>query len=272
MKKHPPLRKDMVLLGLLFVLTEGKAQPCTGIKDTIYSTVLKENRVCHVVLPAGYQKDSPQKYDVLFVLDGEGDLMIASAILQFTEESGYIPPLIVVGVLNTDRNRDFTPTPQSEVKNSGGAPWFLSFLKRELIPFIDQKYPSDGRHVLIGHSLGGLFTVYSLLIEPDLFESCIAIDPSVWWDNNWLIRLAASKLDSLKLTGKRLFVGGREGMKYRQMALDVLDSVLSVNNRSGLTEKSTAYANETHNSIRLKSIYDGLRFVYDGYKPPPGKP
>lgn len=272
MKKHPLLRKALILLGFLLSFTGAKTQPLPGVKETIYSKVLKENRVCQVVLPTGYQKDSPQKYDVLFVLDGGGDVKIASAIQQFSEESGYIPPLIVVGVLNTDRNRDLTPTPVSDVKNSGGAARFLAFLKTELIPYIDQRYPSDRRHLLIGHSLGGLFTVYSLLNEPDLFASCIAVDPSVWWDNRWVIRQAALKLDSLKLAGKRLFVSGREGMKYRQMGLNVLDSVLLVNNKSGLTEKSTAYTNETHNSVRLKSIYDGLRFIYEGYKPPPEKP
>jgi len=81
---------------------------------------------------------------------------------------------------------------------SGGAEKFLSFLKTELIPYIDKTYPTNGTNSLYGHSYGGLFSMYAFLAEPELFECCFATDPSFWWNNDYVIKLASERLESMK--------------------------------------------------------------------------
>ncbi|QNK64478.1 hypothetical protein H7F33_08365 [Pedobacter sp. PAMC26386] len=243
------------------------AQDLPGKRDSISSTILKEKRFIQVVLPEKYKKGSTDKYNVLYVLDGEGNTKLFTQIQQFIESESYMPPTIIVGVLNTDRNRDFLPTHVENTKTSGGADKFLSFFKEELIPFINKNYPSDGNNTLFGHSFGGVFVTYALLTEPQLFESYIAADPSYWWDKQVMLKMTSSKLANLTNLNKNLYISGREGDELKEMGIPPMDSLLKKTAPNGLTWKVTSYPNETHGSVKLKSIYDGLKFSYAGYQP-----
>ncbi len=99
------------------------------------------------------------------------------------------------------RDRDFLPVHVDDNALSGGADKFISFLKTELIPYINKTYPTNGTNSLYGHSYGGLFSMYTFLIEPELFETCFATDPSFWWNNDFAIKLAAENWEVLKPTG-----------------------------------------------------------------------
>src|SRR5207237_5637232 len=108
---------------------------------------------------------------------------------------GFIPEIIVVGVTwggnqpNYDslRARDYTPTPESRLPQSGGAENFLAFMKKELFPFIESNYKANSKdRTLMGSSLGGLFTLYSLFTQPGLFQRYIAASPAYNWGNDVL--------------------------------------------------------------------------------------
>jgi pimeloyl-ACP methyl ester carboxylesterase len=76
------------------------------------------------------------------------------------------------------------PLPQS-----GGADQFLAFMKQELFPFIESNYRADGKNrTLMGCSAGGLFTMYTLLTQPDLFTGYVAASPHIPWDNEILYK------------------------------------------------------------------------------------
>jgi len=264
MKKVTYLPPGVVII-LLFVLslTPATAQDLPGKRDSIYSDVLKEKRILQVILPENYRPGSTDKYEVLYVLDGDGNARFVDNIQRFTLDESYMPPVIVVAVHNTDRNRDFLPTHTNELPTSGGADKFLSFFKTELIPYINKAYPSNGENILFGHSFGGVFSMYALLAEPELFSSYLAIDPSFWWDNGAMNKMAAEKLKPLP-GPKSLFITGRsDGLE--QMGIPGMDSVLKSKAPKELTWKIEAYPNETHGSVKLKSLYDGLKFFYDGY-------
>jgi predicted alpha/beta superfamily hydrolase len=66
--------------------------------------------------------------------------------------------------------------------HAGGADRFRDFLRDELKPFIDSRYRTTAESALIGESLAGLFVIETFLFEPTLFDSYIAADPSVWWN------------------------------------------------------------------------------------------
>jgi len=241
------------------------AQDIPGKRDSINSAILKEKRIISVVLPRNFKAGSNQKYDVLYVLDGDGNTKTATGVQQFIEDEAFMPPIIIVGVLNTDRNRDLTPTHMGDNKTSGGADKFLGFLKNELIPYVNKNYPSNGDNTLFGHSFGGLFVTYVLFNDPGLFKSYIAADPSYWWDSNYMNKIAPTKLPLLAGFNKTLYISGREGQPYAGMGIVAMDTLLKKYAPPSLLWKDLAYPDETHGSVRLKSLYDGLKFTYGGF-------
>src|SRR6478609_1900845 len=216
MKNSTSLFSSVLLILISFnSITNSVAQQLPGKRDSIYSDILKEKRIIQVLLPENYKPE--EKYEVMYVLDGESSIKLISTIQQFTQNESYMPPLIIVAVFNTDRNRDFLPTSTTEMPAAGGADKFLSFFKNELIPYINKSYPSNGENTLYGHSFGGVFSMYALLNEPQLFNSYLAVDPSFWWDSGYMNKLASEKIGSSQVFSKSLFISGREGEGFVQM-------------------------------------------------------
>lgn len=175
------------------------AQSLPGKRDSIQSAILKEKRIIQVVLPEKYKPGSTDKYDVLYVLDGEENTRTVADVQHFVESEKFMPPTIIVGIINVDRDRDFLPTHSGGNRTSGGAANFLSFFREELVPYINKTYPSNGDNTLFGHSFGGVFVTYALLNEPSLFKSYIAADPSFWWDKGVMYKQAKDKLPGWRI-------------------------------------------------------------------------
>ena len=140
---------------------------------------------------------SQQKYPVVYLLDGDAHFNSVVGMIQYLSQvnsNNACPEMIVVGISNTDRTRDLTPTksgddpflktmPGLAVQTSGGGEAFMSFIEKELMPHINSKYPTQPYKILIGHSLGGLTVMNAVINHTKLFNTYIAIDPSMWWDN-----------------------------------------------------------------------------------------
>jgi predicted alpha/beta superfamily hydrolase len=164
-----------------------------GQYRTVRSTILSEERLVVVSTPREYETNPTRKYDCIFVLDPDDHMLTTLSIAGHLSECGVIPPLVVVGVYNTDRNHELLPEPKRTPVltsdgepfdcNAGGAHGFLRFLKRELVPYIENNYRVTDHRVLYGHSFGGVFALYALCNEQENpFCSLIANDPSMWWD------------------------------------------------------------------------------------------
>ncbi len=255
----------------------------TGEKVTFRSDVLGEERTVVVRLPESYQT-SARSYPVLYLLDGEYFLPAAVAAVQFLSENEYVhfaamhqpvPELIVVGIINVDRNRDFTPTHApvqgaSRFPTSGSAGEFLQFLETELIPLIDSEYRTHPYRLLSGWSLGGLFTVHTFLERPDLFSAYIAISPSLWWDNRVMVQRADSLLSAGSITGKPLVVtlGALEGSG---MSGSVRDNFVSLFGELPSGESPITYIEipgEGHRYVPYKALFEGLRSLYSEWVMP----
>ncbi len=154
--------------------------------------------------------------------------------------------------MGIDRNKDLTPTHMDDWKTSGGAGNFLSFIKDELIPHINKEYPSNGDNTLWGHSLGGLFVINALINEPQTFKSYIAVDPSLWWDNGYIQKIAPGKLTALADLKITLFISGREGEDGAGMKIASMDTILNKWAPAGLTWKHINYPDETHSSVKAE--------------------
>jgi len=273
--KHIPPMKNRIrrLASLFYILLSFvsvvRAQDTVlnrshGKIDSLHSAVLNQERLIQLFLPADYKPSGGKKYDVLYVLDGGNwNTGIVADVEHFVENEGLMPSTIIVSVMGIDRNVELTPTHLADWKGSGGAPLFLSFIKNELIPYINKNYPSNGDNTLWGHSLSAMFAIYAMVNEPGLFKSYIAIDPSIWWDHCYVAKIAAAKLPGMTSQNLTLFIAGREGA-LTSMKIDSMETVLKSTAPKNLNWKLQIYNGETHSSVRFKGTYDGLRFTYDG--------
>ena len=262
-----------------------------GLIDSLYSEVLGEYRKVYIQMPIGYNAEQNKKYPVAFILDGGVFISTVNEVQSFYS-GGFTPEMILVGIAN-DKNRDRDLTiSKIETRNgrpfrveSGGADKFRSFIETELIPYIEEKYPVTNYRTLIGHSHGGLFTIATLIHQPELFANYLAIDPSLDWDNQLLIKQAKEKLTEDAYNGKSLFfsLSGQLHMQNDDITIDnvmqdTTDFTLFARSSisflqmldkaqlSGLTHKWKYYPNDLHGTIPLPSIMDGLIDMFQWYQ------
>jgi predicted alpha/beta superfamily hydrolase len=244
------------------------------IQDKLHSIVLGEDRPIQVNLPVGYDP-AHRKYDVVYILDGEMVGRFVPPIRAFAEENELMPPVILVSIPNLywydrgqdSRERDLLPARVEGAPLSGGAEAFTRFIGNELIPYVDGKYAVSGRRVLLGHSYAGLFTVYTFLTHPGLFDGFVASDPALWWNDGAIDKLAEKRLPLLPKRRQTLFIGTRSGRMSQAFGVDRFAALLRAKAPVGLRWKITANSDEDHGSVRLKNIYDGLKFTYFGASP-----
>ena len=231
-----------------------------GDKHSIKSKFLNEERAFLVKLPEEY--DPSNKYPVIFLLDGGYHYDKTINAINKATQNQKMQRSILVTIGNTDRNRDFLHTHVNAVvneingENSGGSHKFLAFLEEELIPFIDKNYSTSDDRTIIGHSLAGLFVLYSFVEKPSIFSKYLAVDPSIWWDD-WEL---TTRLKSKDLTSNKAKVYfSTANNPYRFEIIDGLNE---------FTDHLTAeipenfinefFENEVHGTIPLVSIESGL--------------
>jgi predicted alpha/beta superfamily hydrolase len=238
-----------------------------GERVKLQSEILHEERTILIYRPANYNY-SQSRYPVLYLLDGNFHFHHVTGIIQYLSQQRLIPSMIVVAIPNTNRDRDLLPTNMPHVPASGGGDNFLKFIKTELIPFVDNNYRTHPYRILVGHSFGGLFAVYTLLTQPELFEAYIAISPSLHW-GDMLVLKKAMTLFQRKLSFKKFL--------YMTMGNETNDMLVSIKNFCKiLKEKAppdlkwhyTFMKNEDHGSTPHRSIYDGLEALYSGWRLP----
>lgn len=262
-----------------------------GILDSVYSKILDEHRKIYVQFPSGYNPNENIKYPVVFILDGEVFLPTVNDVQNYYS-GGFTPEMILIGISNkNNRMRDLTTSKITEMygspfKNENGeAAKFSKFIETELIPFVENKYPVTNFRTLIGHSYGGLFALNSLVHHPQLFSNYLAIDPSLKWDNQQLVKEAKDKVSSTNYKGKSLFMslGGvvymqKSGMNLSEIKNDTTDftifsrsniafaDVLNENKQNELAFEWKFYPRDLHGTIPFPSIMDGLISVFKWYQ------
>lgn len=292
-----------IAVFLLFLLNGLQAQTTPtklnqvviGSIDSIHSKMLNEQRKIWVYVPssASDEMHSRNRYPVVYLLDGDEHFSsVVGMIHQLSSVNGnaICPEMIVVGILNTDRTRDLTPTHISSFlpvfdsvgcKTSGGGGKFISFIEKELMPHIDSLYPTAPYRILIGHSFGGLTVMNTLIHYTNLFNAYVAIDPSMWWDNQRLLKEFEKSSTNANYKGVSLFLGiantMAEGMDTIEVKKDTtrktlhIRSILELNNYLKSREPNQLkymckyYENDDHGSVPLITEYDALHFIFDYY-------
>ncbi len=270
-----------ILLMLSFcVSAQNDEKIIIGKKEIVYSKVLNENRTIWIYTPNMTSKSisTDKRYPILYLLDGDAHFFSTVGIVQQLSQAngnGVLPEMIIVAIESINRIRDFVPSDDLNKANP-----FVSFLSSELIPYIDENYNTAPYKLLAGHSLGGLAAIDVLTKFPDLFNAYIAIDPSMWYNNEKFLKNIIAQLPKLNMKGKRLFIGTANsmpgGMILSQLKNDKsnetqhirsifkLDEFLK-SNTNGLLYAQKYYETERHSTVPLLSEYDGLRFIFDYY-------
>jgi len=262
---------------LLVISSAAFAQPATGTvtKLTIKSAVLGEDRVVLVRTPPGYETNK-LSYPVLYMTDGDGHMGHTASTVEFLTQNGRISDLIVVGVTNTDRTRDLTPAKSSDkdlagnlrFPTSGGADNFLKFFETELIPEIEKQFRVQPYRIFAGHSLGGLFAIHAMISKPGLFNSYVAVSPSLQWENSEALKRAETFLKNQKELKVTLFVSIGDEPGAIGEDFDKFKELLEKTNIKGFEWQAERMTDEDHGSVVLRSHYVGLRKVYDGWQAP----
>ena len=291
------MKKQLLLILAITFLANFKnaaySQSSTTISDSIYSKTLNEHRDFWVQLPENYNpKSDDLKYPVVYLLDGFS-LQDELSMVYRNYWGHYLPNMILVGISNSNnRTRDLT-TSQIKMRrgtsmdqDTGGAENFTQFIEKELMPHIDTKYLTTSYRTLIGHSYAGLFTINILVNHAHLFKNYIAIDPSIEWDGQKLLKEAKAKLQSENYKGKSLFVS------LAAEQLHMWDETITINNimedkseftlfarsiiefskfaetktQNGLNFSWKVYPEDLHGTVPLPSMRDGLVFLFKWYQ------
>ncbi|MCK5155900.1 MAG: alpha/beta hydrolase [Spirochaetales bacterium] len=281
----------VVLVVLMFIASSLTALE-VALRDTekheIYSEIVRKDYTITVALPKNYER-STRRYPVVYVLDGDANFALTTETARPLMEVEGLSEMIIVGigygvspgeaVWLARRERDFTPVRMvyREAGETGGAFKFIAFIKDELIPFVESNYramPED--RTIMGHSLGGLFVLYSLFRAPDVFNKYAAMSSSLWWAaasawepwQNWTIfkyeeEYAQNNTDlSAKLF---MSIGTLEILDGEQMDVSYYEKLYTKLEDRGYASLETELLimdNETHYSSLPGAISRALRVLF----------
>jgi predicted alpha/beta superfamily hydrolase len=233
------------------------------------SYVKGQEFVLQVSLPGGYA-NSHKKYPVLYVMDSQWDFPLATALYGQQYYDGFIPEMIIVGITwggthpNPDslRARDYTPTTEKRLPQSGGADQFLQCIQNEVFPLIEKNYRTDENdRILMGCSLGGLFTLYTLFTHPQMFNRYIAASPAFMWDDAVLNQYEKKYYENKSNPPAKLFmcVGGVENSVP---AFEKFADFLKGRHYPSLQIESRVLENTGHSGTKGEGYARGLQFVF----------
>ena len=240
-----------------------------GVIDKIQSVELTESRTLNIYLPEGYSPDSATVYPVIYLLDGSAneDFIHIVGVVQFLVMIDAMPKSIIVGIANVDRRRDFTfPTTIEQDKKSypttGSSAKFMTFIEKELQPFIQKKYKTNSSKTIIGQSLGGLFATELLLKKPGLFDNYIIVSPSLWWDNESLLSLTPALLKRQEDKNCKVYISvGSEGKQMEDDAKRLVEILQTTVNKNAHIY-FVPLPEENHLTILHHSVYKGFQALY----------
>jgi predicted alpha/beta superfamily hydrolase len=250
-----------------------------GRLHTFESTILDEPRPIFIATPRGYQRGS-ERYPVLYVFDGEVHAAHLASLIDFLDRHGpspglgRIPPMIVVGIHNTDRMRDLQPAIDHDAPGyvtTGDADRFLRFLTDELIPHIDANYRTTDERLVTGHCLAGLFSLHALAAEPDVFAGAIAVTPYSHYDADHALSELASRLAGQYTSRHRIDITA--GAESDEWVTDIVTFAERIGAASDADGRRTLRRMEDlgHGEEVHLALYDALRRHFADWPLPAGR-
>jgi uncharacterized protein len=257
-----------------------------GFEKSSPSKILGEQRKVWVHIPnsnGGNENTGKGRYPVIYLLDGDANFNNIVSTTEFMSSAGLCPPMIVVGVLHPARITDLTFGTDKETPGVvGRGEKFMLYVEKELMPYIESNYPTTSYKIFIGHSVGGLTVVNTLIHHPHLFNAYVSLDGALWWNNQQIVKEAKIALANTNYKGKTLFMAlanrMERGMDTIEVQKDTTEGTELIRSNlvfiaaifktkiNQLRFKHVFYENDDHSSVRLIGEYDALRFIFDYYK------
>jgi predicted alpha/beta superfamily hydrolase len=273
------IKKILIFCSILFafqnvVLAQnGNVKPLTiGEIRTLKSKILNEERTLNIYLPQNF--DKTKSYPIIYLLDGSmnEDFIHVTGLVQFFNQMYSMPKTIVVGIANIDRKRDFTfhtdlKDLQKDYPTTGHSDKFICFLEKELKPYIESQFKTTDTY-LFGQSLGGLLATEILLKKPELFNNYFIISPSLWWDDESLLKQANQLLTKIPDTKKFIYVSVGKG-EHPIMVKDAEDlyDIFKKSNKKNWTIEYKMMETDNHATILHRSLYEGLVKLFPYQEP-----
>lgn len=235
----------------------------------IASTALGEVRRVNIYVPPGYAKGET-RYPVLYLIDGgvDQDFVHIAGLSQHATISGSFREMIVVGIETKDRRRELTfpavtdTTLRRDYPTHGESDMFRAFVTREVKPWVEQRYRTDGFDAVMGESLAGLFVTETFLKQPDAFDGYVAIDPSLWWDKEALSRRAPEMLARQTAGSRSLFMAIADSGLDMRVGQAMMAAAIKAAAPAGLTFTYKQMLDEQHGTIYHRAALDALRLVF----------
>jgi predicted alpha/beta superfamily hydrolase len=254
------------------IVAAAQSRPVANVIYTqhiINSSVLGEERSILVRVPPNYER-TDERFPVVYMTDAHPPFNgMMAGIIEQQAWSGQMPEMILVGIQNTNRSRDLTPSDDGQGGQVGGAPKFLRFIELEVFALVEKNYRTEPFRIFAGHSLGGLFAVYALTARPDLFNAYIAASPVLDYDDNFVIKRAAELFKQNKDWNTRMFFGIGDEPQYIG-GFNAFQNLLKKAKPQNLDFEFREFREENHGSVVLPVYYAGLRKIFAGWPPPPG--
>ncbi|MEN4761558.1 alpha/beta hydrolase-fold protein [Chryseobacterium sp. C39-AII1] len=273
------IKKLLIFCSILFTFQSvvfaqtGNVKPLTiGEIRTIKSKVLNEDRILNIYLPQNF--DKTKSYPIIYLLDGSmnEDFIHVTGLVQFFNQMYSMPETIVVGIANVDRKRDFTfhtdlKDLQKDYPTTGHSDKFINFLEKELKPYIESQFKTTDKYIF-GQSLGGLLATEILLKKPEMFNNYFIISPSLWWDDESLLKQAPQLLTKIPDSKKFIYVSVGKG-EHPVMVKDAEDlfDVLKKANKKNWTLDYKMMETDNHATILHRSLYEGLVKLFPYQEP-----
>ena len=234
-------------------------------RGNFYSETLKMEKSYQVFLPESYNYSNASTYPVVYLMDGDYNFYYQTGVIEMLSNvSEKIPELVVVAISdNGNAGYRLDCTMKTENNPQGNTATFIEYLEKELKPKIRATYRVSSYEILIGHSLGGLFATNVLLEKPDAFDAYIAIDPSYWWEENLIVATADSLFKGKEDLGPNFFVTLADS---KQMGVHEFVGVLEKRFPDSKKWKFRYYEDETHGSVGMISVKDGLVKIFENWE------
>jgi len=273
------IKKLLIFCSILFTFQSVAFAQTANIKPltigeirTLKSKILNEERMLNIYLPQNF--DKTKSYPVIYLLDGSinEDFIHVTGLVQFFNQMYAMPETIVVGIANIDRKRDFTfhtdlKDLQKDYPTTGHSDKFINFLEKELKPYIESQFKTTDTYIF-GQSLGGLLATEILLKKPEMFNNYFIISPSLWWDDESLLKQAPQLLSKIPDTKKFIYVSVGKG-EHPVMIKDAetFYDVLKKSNKKNWTVEYKMMETDNHATILHRSLYEGLVKLFPYQEP-----
>jgi len=275
------MKKTIILFLTTLIFSINYSQETSslnfGDKMNINSRYLGEESEIWVKLPEDFEK-LKDNCSILVLLDGDEYFGIATNVQNLYQWEEKMPATIVVAIPSSVESRwkYYTPTNSKNFtgqkdndelfKSTGNFSKFADFVETDIIKYLEAKYNLKFKNkTIFGHSLGGLAVISFYNIRPGIFDSYICASPSLLWNGFMFNKYYSDQYKPDSIEKRKIFLstGNPDSNGYKQNVEDLVNSLTSKIVNSEQIVKYLHYKTEDHGSSGIRSLIDGLEFVYE---------